>query len=224
MVSVVEKDEDQFNNVVDDNVIEVNDDDSECSDDDSDCSDEEDKGFFDSYKDNEGDETVEDKDDKEDDNEINEDDKEDDNEAVEDKDDKEDDDKINEDDKEDDNEINEDESVINDITLQNQITDHYLDHWNKVGTPFSSNKIKYVTKTWKKNYYLNVGKLIGIFREHDEGFIDLNKWIIDNINQSLQINYSASNNSKILIIMDDIMTKLNLSNNCNVLRVMDNKN
>ena len=76
------------------------------------------------------------------------------------------------------------------------MTNHFLDHLNKVDTPFSSNKIKYVTKTWKKNHYLNVGKLIGIFGEHDEGFIDFNKWKIDNINQDMQINYSASNNSK----------------------------
>ena len=98
------------------------------------------------WQDNEEDEVAEDKDDKEDDNKINENDKKDDNEAVEDKDDKENDNEINENDKEDDNEMNEDESVINNITLQNQITDHYLDHWNKVGTPFSSNKTKYATK------------------------------------------------------------------------------
>ena len=203
----------------------MNDDDSDsdCSDDDSDCSDEEDKRTSNSDKDNEGDGAVGDKVDKDDDNEINEDDKEDDNDAVEEKDDKEDDNEINEDDKEDDNVINEYESVINVNTLQNQITDHYLDHWNKVGTLFSSNKIKYVTKTWKTNHNLNIGKLIGIFREHDEGFIDFNKWRIDNINLSLQINYSASNNSKRLIIMDDLMTKLNLSNNCKVFRALDNK-
>ena len=51
------------------------------------------------------------------------------------------------DDKEDYSEVDDNESVINDFTLQNQITDHYLDNWNKVGTPFSSNKIKDVTKT-----------------------------------------------------------------------------
>ena len=71
---------------------------------------------------------------------------------------------------------------------------------------------------------MNVGKLVGIFREHDEGFIDFNKWKIDNINQNMQIKYSASNNSKRVIIMDDIMTKLNISNNCKVFRVLENKN
>ena len=82
-----------------------------------------------------------------------------------------------------------------------------------------SNKIKYVTK----KYYLNVGKLIGIFGEHDEGFIDFNKWKIDDINQDMQIDYSASNNSKRLIIMDDLMKKLNISNICKVFRVLGNK-
>ena len=68
---------------------------------------------------------------------------------------------------------------------------------------------------------MNVGKLIGIFREYDEGFIDFNKWKIDNINQDMQINYSASNNSKRLTIIMDIITKTNVSNNCEVFRVLD---
>ena len=71
---------------------------------------------------------------------------------------------------------------------------------------------------------MNVGKLIGIFGKHDEGFIDFNKWKIDNINQNMQIKYSASNNSKRLIIMDDLMSKLNKSNNYKVFWVLDNKN
>ena len=83
-----------------------------------------------------------------------------------------------------------------------------------------SNKIKYVTK----KYYLNVGKLIGIFGEHDEGFIDFNKWKIDDINQDMQIDYSASNKSIRLTITMDIITKMNLSNSCKVFRVLhDNK-
>ena len=40
-----------------------------------------------------------------------------------------------------DSEVDDDELVVNDIILQNQITDLYLDSWNKVGTPFSSKKI-----------------------------------------------------------------------------------
>ena len=71
---------------------------------------------------------------------------------------------------------------------------------------------------------MNVGKLIGIFGEHDEGFVDFNKWTLDNITHDVQISYSASNNSKRLIIMDDIMSKLNTSNNYKVFRVLDNKN
>ena len=56
-----------------------------------------------------------------------------------------------------DSDVDDDELVVDDFILQNQITDHYLDNWNNVGTPFSSNKIKYLTKTLKKNHYLNVG-------------------------------------------------------------------
>ena len=67
------------------------------------------------------------------------------------------------------------------------------------------------------NRYLNVGKLIVFFREHDEGFIDFNKWKIDNINQDTQIDYSASSKSKRLTIIMDIITKMNLLNNCKVL-------
>ena len=63
---------------------------------------------------------------------------------------------------------------------------------------------------------MNVGKLIGIFGEHDEGFVDFNKWKLDNITQDVQISHSASNNSKRLIIMDDLMSKLNKSNNYKV--------
>ena len=68
------------------------------------------------------------------------------------------------------------------------------------------------------NRYLNVVKFIVFFREHDEGFIDFNKWKIDNINQDMQINYSASNNSKRLTIIMDLITKMNLSNNYKVFR------
>ena len=53
-----------------------------------------------------------------------------------------------------DSEVNdeEDELVVDDIISQNQRTDHYLDNYNDVGTPFSLKKIKYSTKSWKKNY------------------------------------------------------------------------
>ena len=53
---------------------------------------------------------------------------------------------------------------VDEFITHNQITDHCLDNRNDVGTPFSSNKIKYVTKSWKQNSFLNVSKLVGIFR------------------------------------------------------------
>ena len=57
----------------------------------------------------------------------------------------------------------EDEKNVDAFITHNQITDHSLDNRNDVGTPFSFNKIKYVTKSWKQNNFLNVSKLVGIF-------------------------------------------------------------
>ena len=164
-----------------DNVIELGDDDSECSDD-------EDKDKSDSEVDDEEDELVDDKD--KCDSDV-------DDEEVE----------LEKDNGKYDSEVDYDELVVDAFILQNQITDHYLDTWNNVGTPFSSNKIKYLTKTRKKNHYLNVGKLIGIFGIHDEGFIDFNKWKQDNITNDIQNNFSATDTPKRLSI-----SKMNLSN------------
>ena len=71
---------------------------------------------------------------------------------------------------------------------------------------------------------MNVGKLIGIVGEHEEGFIDFYNWKQDNITKDIQHNYSASNTTKRSTIMDDIMLKMNASNNYKVFRVLDNKN
>ena len=71
---------------------------------------------------------------------------------------------------------------------------------------------------------MNVGKLIEIFGIHDEGFIDFNKWKQDNITKDIQINYSASDTPKRLSIMNDLMSKMNISNNYKVFRVLDNNN
>ena len=65
----------------------------------------------------------------------------------------------------------EDELVVGGFISQNQRTDHYLVNWNNVVTPFSSNKIM-----GGGDHYLNVGKFVGIFGIHDEGFINFNKW------------------------------------------------
>ena len=71
--------------------------------------------------------------------------------------------------------IDKEDALVVGRYIQNQIADHYLENWNVVGIPFSSNKIKYLTKCWKQNHYLNVGKLVGIFEIHDNGFLDFNK-------------------------------------------------
>ena len=154
--AIVENETDKI--IIDDNIIELDIDDSEWSD-------EDDKYTSDSEVDNEEDEPVEDKGKCGSDVDNEEDDLEKDNDTC-------------------DSEVHDDELVVNDLILQNQITDHYLDNWNKVDTTFFSNKFKYLTKTRKKSHYLNVGKLIRIFGIHDEGFIDFNKWKQDNITVS----------------------------------------
>ena len=70
---------------------------------------------------------------------------------------------------------------------------------------------------------MNVGKRIGFFSIRDEGFIDFNKWKQNNITKDIQNNYSASNTTNRLSIMNDIMSKINVSNNYKVFRVLDNK-
>ena len=70
---------------------------------------------------------------------------------------------------------------------------------------------------------MNVVKLNRIFGIYDEGFIDFNKRKHDNITKDIQNNYSASKTSKRLSIMNDLMSKTNVSNNYKVFRVLDNK-
>ena len=81
------------------------------------------------------------------------------------------------------------------IILQDQIINinHYLDNFNEVSTPFSSNKIKYLSKKRKQNNSLNVAKFVGILGKNNEGFIDFTKWKHDNICKVLHSNYSKSN-------------------------------
>ena len=83
------------------------------------------------------------------------------------------------------------------IILQDQMINmnHYLDNFNEVSTPFSSNKIKYLSKKRKQNNFLNVAKFVGIFGKNNEGFIfiDFTKWKYDNICKVLHSDYSKSN-------------------------------
>ena len=101
--------------------------------------------------------------------------------------------------------------------------DHELDIYNKVSTPFSSKKIKYLYKKWKHNNYLNVGKLVSIFGNNSEGFIDFTKQKKNNINKVVQTNYLASSQPKRLLIMNNLISKLKLSKQCKVFRVLDDK-
>ena len=58
------------------------------------------------------------------------------------------------------------EKGINNIyenSLQDKMTDHYLHKYHVKITPLISSYIKVTSKTWKSNYYLNVGKCIHFF-------------------------------------------------------------
>ena len=92
-----------------------------------------------------------------------------------------------------------------------------------MGTPFSSNKIKYLSKKWKQNNYLHVAKLVGIFENNNEGFIDFTKWKHDTIYQVIHSNYSESDAAQSKSIMNDLITKMNLSKRCKVFQVINNK-
>ena len=46
-----------------------------------------------------------------------------------------------------------DQTIVAGFIVHNQISYHYLDNRNDVGTPLSSNEIKYVTKLWKQNNF-----------------------------------------------------------------------
>ena len=92
-----------------------------------------------------------------------------------------------------------------------------------MGTPSSSNKIKHLTKKWKQNNYLNVAKLVGIFGNNNEGFMDFTKWKHANIYIFLHSNYSESNTAQRKSIVNGLITTMNLSKRCKVFRVI-NKN
>ena len=64
------------------------------------------------------------------------------------------------------------------------------------------------SKTWKIDYYLNVGKRILGFREYSDGFVDFNKWKNDNIDETIHSIYSKSDNMKTKYIMNDLREQL----------------
>ena len=107
--------------------------------------------------------------------------------------------------------------------IQDQILNHYFDKCNSEGTPFLLSYIKFTSKTWKNKHYLNVGKHVGIFGDYSEGFIDFIKWKHANISEKIHFNYSKLDYNKRKITMNDIMTSLNLSKTCKVIRVIYTK-
>ena len=51
------------------------------------------------------------------------------------------------------NDEEDDENIVDGFITHNPISNNYLDNRNDVGTPLSSNEIKYVTKLWKQNMF-----------------------------------------------------------------------
>ena len=53
--------------------------------------------------------------------------------------------------------------------------------------------------------------------------MNFTKWRHDNILEVIHSNYSKSGNDRGKFIMNDLMTSLNLSKRCNIIRVIDIK-
>ena len=64
--------------------------------------------------------------------------------------------------------------IVKEKSLQDKMSDHYLDHFHKKDIQFLSSYIKFVSKIWKAKRYLNIGKRIKTFREFSDGYIDFN--------------------------------------------------
>ena len=75
--------------------------------------------------------------------------------------------------------------IVKEKSLQDEMYDHYLDHYHKKYIPFLSSYIKFSSKKWKANRYLNVGKRIKVFREFSDNYIDFNQWKNDSINEGI---------------------------------------
>ena len=105
---------------------------------------------------------------------------------------------------------------VKEKSLQDKMSDHFLDHYHKKYSLLPS-YIKFLSKTWNAKRYLNIEKRIKIFREFSDGYIDFNKWNNDSINEVIHSIYSKSNNAKRKLIMNVLMNDLS----GNVIRVVD---
>ena len=70
---------------------------------------------------------------------------------------------------------------------------------------------------------MNVGKYVATFCDKVEGFIDFTKWNHDNITEDISEKYSKSKHNQRVLILNDIVTSLNLSNINKVFLVLNDK-
>ena len=100
--------------------------------------------------------------------------------------------------------------IVKEKSLQDKISDHYLDHYHKKIIPFLSSYIKFTSKAQMSKRYLNVGERIKIFRQFSDSFIDFNLW------KKNYIDFFHSNKTRKLI-MNNLMNELSGK----VIRVVD---
>ena len=86
-----------------------------------------------------------------------------------------------------------DKAVIIDIvkgkSLQDKMSDHYLDYYHKKDILFLSSYIKFTSKTWKAKRCLIFGKQIKMFREFSDGYIGFKQWKNNSMNEVIHSKY-----------------------------------
>ena len=85
-------------------------------------------------------------------------------------------------------------SIIIEKSLQDKMSDYYLDHYYNTYIPFLSSHIEFTSKTWKDKRYLNVGKRIKMFRDFNDSFIDFKQQKNNSINGVFHSKHSKSDN------------------------------
>ena len=70
---------------------------------------------------------------------------------------------------------------------------------------------------------MNVAKIIGIFGNNNESFMDFTKWKHDKIFKVIYSTYSESDAAQRKSTMNDLITKIIFSERCKVFRVTNNE-
>ena len=66
--------------------------------------------------------------------------------------------------------------VMIEKSLQDKMTDLFLDHYHNNDIKFLSSYIKFASMPWWGKRYLNIGKRLNIFGQYSDGFVDYNSW------------------------------------------------